>query len=309
MARIKAPQIGMFRRAPGLRGILVIQASANGTLYARKWPSKRKRPLPPVQQDQNARFRTAQLLAKRSYPEQVIAAQSFTQKTALMPRDIITKATYGLLITLHQTEGRIYVPMATIQQISAMLDLITNEVGAGLIRGAQIWEGTPPGGMGANWQFPIWDAFVDTLTSGSSYAFKGSKFRAKADMLISGAVGSFTGVEGETYKFVIAEIDGSGVIQAITESDEVVAGDTDRWPRTFAISASLEAGKDYALMMGCTSQGDSYAFPCSYQSTIGWTLPAATHKRAQIAKASPAVGDTVNIADYYAHPIGINVSY
>lgn len=308
MAKIGPPDARLVARLPALRGRLVFRDNGRGTLVAQAWPKKRKRPLHPTTVEQSSRFGAVVKLTKYIAPDEYVASLSVTAHTGLYPRDLLVKAIYGKLVALHQNQGRIYVPMATLLQISALLDLITNQEGQGLVRGPEYWEPGEFGGGGANWDYPIWDAFVDTGTSTSSYAFKGSKFTVLEDIDVLAAKGSFTAINGATYRMVICELNGSNQITAVQASDDIVADDNARWPRTFPLTATMEAGNTYAVMMGRTDGSGSYALPCSFLSTIGWHLPAANHSRAQLAQANPAVGQTVHVADYYAHPIGLNVA-
>jgi hypothetical protein len=308
MAKIGPVDPRLVARLPGLSGRLLIRDNGRGTLIAQAWPKKRKRPLHPHTAEQSAKFGKIVRLTKYVHPDQFIAAMSLTKRTGLYPRDILVKAMFGKIVALHTPGERTKVPMSTIIQISALLDLIANQPGDRLKRGEDYWEPDTAGSGGGNWQYPIYDGWLDTITSTSAYAFKGSKFKANADMVISAGQACFTGVSGANYKMVICEIDGSGVIQAITESDVVQSADAYRYTRQFALAGTLSAGTDYAIMVGRTDGGNTYAFPNAYSSAISWHLPALNHQRAQCAKQLPVVGDTVHIADYYSHPIGINVS-
>lgn len=308
MAKVGPPRRDLFVRMPALRGRLILQDNGRGQMVAKAWPKKRKRPLHPTTVEQNKIFGTAVALSKRVAPDIYVAAMSVTHRTGLYPRDLIIKALYGKLIALRRAGSRTMIPMSTYQQLSDLLDLITNIEGQYLLRGPDGWIGQDQSGGGANWDYPIWNEFVGGTNSGSAFAFKGSKFRCEDDVTILAARGNFTAVYGASYKFVVCEINSSGVIQSIVSSSTYVADDSEAWTREFEIATTMENGKDYAVMMGRTDAADTYAFPCSYQNTIGWHLPARTHKRAQLAKADPATGDTVNIADYYSHPIGLNIA-
>lgn len=138
--------------------------------------------------------------------------------------------------------------------------------------------------------------------SSSSFAFKGTAVVPFEDVNIHGLVYNGTIVSAGTYQAAVMTESG-GTVATITLSDTRVASAVDATPTitatfllTFATPVALTAGTEYHLMVGRTDGGDTYGLPIQYPSLLH-PFPfgaLATNTSARIAKAAPAVSDTVN---------------
>lgn len=286
---------------------MIIQTNGRGTLYARAWPQRRKRPLHPTTIEQITKFTAVQHVAKRVAPDIAVAARSVTKGTALMPRDIITKALYGNLLAIHSPGERTMIPMSTAQQISALLDLLANQPGDMLQRGADLWGPSQGGTGGSAWHW--WKGYnaIATDTDFTGAATMGNIWDQYEDAQISETMARWSVINGETYVMRVARLSGTNVIQEIVSSDPVAVSDAIVYPRRFRLLATLIAGQRYALLLSRTSGADnsecrayrnSGSGPLWPGRHIGWTRPA---------KIAPAIGDTLTIVNANdAAPFGMN---
>lgn len=145
MARITSPDAGLMRRAPRSRGRVVFATTGRGTLYARSWPRKRGKAKSQAQQYWQDWFAQQNKMMGRIDPEQYLAMLSASQGTPFMPRDFFLLMSAGKTAVIYNGDKRIKVPMATLIELSQLLDLITNQPGAYLRRGEDYWEGVMAG--------------------------------------------------------------------------------------------------------------------------------------------------------------------
>lgn len=310
MAKIGPPRHDLYTRLPALRGRLVLRTNGRGQLIAQAWPKKRKRPLHPTTQAQNERFRQEIAVSKRVPSEFMIAARSLTHRTALMPRDVLIKAAYGQLVTLHLEDGRIYTSMTNYLKVSTNLDLITNLPGKTLIRGQDFWEGIDFPTAGANWQYSYQTDWRSTTFSGSSYAFKGYVLEPLQTTSVNALLAVFNAILNATYKMVICELDGSDEIVAVVSSDELTALQTETQPFAFPVSTVMTANTRYAIMIGRTDDADDYAMPVYFGGAANFQWPCRQIKTARLASADPAIGQTINSpSSTDCPPLGMALNY
>lgn len=137
-------------------------------------------------------------------------------------------------------------------------------------------------------------------TSTSAYAFKGVSTIPHMNVAISHIIMNGTIVSGATYQGAIFTVSGT-TVATIELTDTVVASAAQAGGVTmftaFATPIELTAGTEYFIAVGRTDGGDTYALPIVYPSSPVVTFPFAylgTNESGRIAKAAPAVSDTVN---------------
>lgn len=138
--------------------------TVRGVLRVRKWPKKRGTPKSPLQRWWNDWFRQANLLAKYADGMTQARAIALTKGTGLYPRDIILKAMRGRLYIFHDENGKVWYPMAAIQDISDSLDVLAQNIGSVLVRATDRWRAPPTGNVNDVLTYkggaapPIWQA-------------------------------------------------------------------------------------------------------------------------------------------------------
>lgn len=303
MARIKGPDASMFRRMPALRARMLMRDTGRGTLYVTLWPRKRARPLHPTTQEQVKKFTAAQAMAKRVFPEMMIAAISLTKRTSLMPRDVLTKALYGQLITLHQIDGRTYVPTGTVNQISALLDLITNVPGQGLVRGAERWEGGSAAGGGGEWAWSRLDADISVNVDFTAAATMGMCFRCRQSGSFDKLRFYIGAPQNWTFVARLAEIDENFQIVSLVNADPLVIPEQESHVYEVDLAGELFAGIRYAILISRTDANDNSECRLNRADRSAWTVPFTNLRFTRLAKKVPAIGDTLTQASTTQYPM------
>ncbi len=137
MATLKG--IKRAARSESLSGKVMVD-TVRGVLRVRKWPRKRGTPKSASQRWWNDWFRQANLLAKYVDAATMRKAIELTANTGMYPRDIILKAMRGRLYIWQDQTGKVWYPMAAIQDISESLDVLAQAVGSVLVRAADRWR-------------------------------------------------------------------------------------------------------------------------------------------------------------------------
>lgn len=137
--------------------------------------------------------------------------------------------------------------------------------------------------------------------SSSAFAWKGAAVIPHFDVKIWAVM--FIGTVVDTADYQAAVITGTSTISTITKGVTITA-DSDQAESgegtlilPFNDPVLLTAGTEYFLMCGRTDSTDTYAFPCQYPASGRFHFPfggMGTNGSARVAKASPAVSDTIN---------------
>jgi len=267
--------------------------TVRGAGRIRAWPRTRSIPKGSTQAERNERFRVGMQFIKYLTAKEQATVNEAVKGTPLMPRDILTQLIYRRVFQLGPGgPGTVY-SMATRQDVSESLDALANTPGQTLVRGTKFWEGGAPasGGGGFQWNCPA--EVQGTPQNSDDFAFKGTYHDCVANIVLTGIAAEWLMVDGAEYKMIVAEIDGSNVIQTLQSSDPltgfydgVVAG-------FFDISATLTAGLRYAIMVGRTDSTDTYRIRVRWQNTRHFFLPLIAVKSCLLAEADPEVGDTI----------------
>ncbi len=142
MATLKG--IKRAARSESLSGKIMVD-TVRGVLRVRKWPKKRGTPKSASQRWWNDWFRQANLLAKYVDAATMRKAIELTAGTGMYPRDIILKAMRGRLYIWQDQTGKVWHPMAAIQDISESLDVLAQGIGSVLFRASDRWRALDPG--------------------------------------------------------------------------------------------------------------------------------------------------------------------
>ena len=163
-------------------------------LVVTAWPRKRGPHKTPAATANSQVFALAVSLCKRPMAIEVETAEAVTRGTGYLPRDLLESAAYGLLMVAIKKDGTIiYGGRMVSQDAQALLDSITQDVGALIVRTAEGWvaldAGATPGyvltsvGTGL---VPAWEAPTGgggggqtiTWTSNTIGTFAGIFYRA-----------------------------------------------------------------------------------------------------------------------------------
>ncbi len=119
--------------------------TVRGVLRVRKWPRKRGTPKSELQRWWIDWFRQANRLAK--YVDGMSAARAIeiTKNSGMYPRDVLLAAMRGRLYIWQDSNGKVWYPMAAVQDISESLDVLAQTVGSVLVRAADRWRSPPAG--------------------------------------------------------------------------------------------------------------------------------------------------------------------
>jgi len=172
-------------------------------------------------------------------------------------------------------------------------------------------NGSSGGGGGSSWAWP--SQFDLNGFSSAAQAFKGNGFVFLTSVTISSIAAYINGTSGHTYQAAVYRIDGSDEIDEVTaiSSTQVLGSTGDQTIFfTFATSASCTAGSIYAVVIGRTDGGDTFALPIGQEvidlDDLAWpSLPVAPDALSggtfpnvfvSIPFAAPAIGNAVTIS-------------
>lgn len=131
-----------------LRGVLHVVETADGRVVARSWPRKRGPNGTPAQLAARADFQNVLQWVKEPMTMDVEAAQSFTQNTLYLPRDIMEAACYGTIMQATTRDGKRYYGVRLMAvDIQALLDTISSDAGVHLVRNGSEWIALPTGDL------------------------------------------------------------------------------------------------------------------------------------------------------------------
>lgn len=145
MATLKG--LSRSKRSEALSKGIVVD-TVRGVLRVRKWPRKRGTPKSALQRWWNDWFRQANKLAKYASGYDQARAIEITKDSGMYPRDVMLAAMRGRLYIWQDQTGKVWYPMAAIQDISESLDVLAQDIGSVLVRAADRWRAPPPGVVG-----------------------------------------------------------------------------------------------------------------------------------------------------------------
>lgn len=297
----------------------------NGRLIYAKYRKKSGKPKSQITRDQNEWFRQANLLAKYAPSDDQWMVIEVAKGGPWYPRDLLMSAMRGRLFEVLIIDGQEYRAVAVVEDVSSDLDFVAGTVeGTLLVRGASLWQALVPttaghvltsngadtlpsyqaggGGGGASLatQFPL------TSYSGSAYAWKGFNFIADRTFNITNLSAIINATSGHKYRGSVIEYNAGLTIDAIVQTTaEITSGVTTRLvlQEPLGATALIEEGKRYMIGWSRTDGTDTFGFPLALAKAATmfqgiparWFALASTVETAgRVAKAVPAIGDTVN---------------
>lgn len=163
MGKLYSPP-GTARRQ-SLRGSHYVYESKAGTVIS-TWPQKRPGPKSEAQEASMKLFREANDALKRMSAGQQNYARENAKGTPFLPRDCLMACLYGNGPVIGLRTGEKLRPMAVRVNTSLLFDNIAWQPGSMMFRGADFWEGIPPGAANdvlvfrSNTLVPVWQANV-----------------------------------------------------------------------------------------------------------------------------------------------------
>lgn len=120
----------------------------NGRLYWSKWPRSQKSARTPREADARKLFAMAARATLYMSAQEQTFARDLAAATKLLPRDFLMICLFQRAFTLVRKDGTKVFSMASMQDISAVLDAIAQIENSMLVRGEAFWEALLPGTPG-----------------------------------------------------------------------------------------------------------------------------------------------------------------
>lgn len=328
---------------PGRRSLpsknVAIAQTYRGQLHWQKWPRKRGKPRHPKLVELTTRFRLALTLAKYADDQAMWMVNEVAKHGPVYPRDLHLAAMYGRLFEVLNTDEGTFHSMALALDISADLDILTNKApGALLVRGPDRWIALLPGdagqvltsngpdapatfqpGGGAGSQVYTAPRCANTA-SGNAFASKGFFIRPLRDYSIAAmTIRVNPGSAGNTWKAAIWQIDSGLKITALLAEPAGQVLATGWQTVTYALDppAVIAADTPYYFAFRNSSGADTNAIPCA-RPTASDAFPnmltdlyffgGSELQAARLAKANPAIGDTVSASGALECWMGLTVA-
>lgn len=276
-------------RGAALRGQFYTR-EVNGRLYAARWPRSQKTARTAREADNRQLLKLAASITKYMSPQEQQFSRELAKATKLSARDLLMISLFNRIGVVVLRDGRKIFTMASIQDVSAILDALGQTPGDLLVRGDPFWTNIPKGangtflsinedgdfewvevgGGGGGGYFTGMTGAPD-FTGGnttSAFATKGFIATARTNLSIT-AMGWFVDQagSGDTYRGVVADANPStGVIgSTINLTPTHSSGSTDpRAIRTaFSTPVTLTAGQAYFFGLQVTSGSGTTAARCA----------------------------------------------
>jgi hypothetical protein len=240
MAKVKnIPPGGRGTRRPGR---LVQTVGRGGALIIKKWPRKRGPIKSEAQRHTAEQFALAQRAAAECHPWSYLEAENISHGTIWNRREILVKAAQGNMMEITLADGSFYGGWFNLaREIQALLDTITDEPGAILVRNSEGWVGLAPGengysltangpGFPPSWQAtatPAPSAQWSTVDCRSVYTGAnlsiGNDYVPALDLEISTIAARITPEVGATYMLTICELSPIDRISVIHQQFDITA--------------------------------------------------------------------------------------
>lgn len=112
---------------------------SQGKQRARAWPRPRPGKGSEAQQENQAKFRAAQIATKYFDTRLYLDAVNAVAGTPLLPRDIMTMQLFNRLAMFYTDAGEEFWPMPAVLDVSSALDVLARQPGQMLARGDTLW--------------------------------------------------------------------------------------------------------------------------------------------------------------------------
>jgi hypothetical protein len=243
------------------------------------WPKKRGKKISPKQAQAMLDLTNATLVMKYLDPAAIINATKLAGRGIVLPRDLLLMMLYGRLWTVGIADHGWVYSMASLIDMSALLDMFEQTPGSLLFRASDFWDGLPPGPEGYRLQMnaeglpewllppPVGSGFISGFSqvgfaparSTTAFATKGCIVMPDQDIEISDIVYGFDANGGaQTIAVTIAHLDAFTSTAAI---DAIVSGPTTpvsrpNGPGIYAVPPTvptvLQGGEPYLIALSRT---------------------------------------------------------
>lgn len=147
MVKLPPGTIGVPPRGMALRGDVYIRPHAGGFIVT-TWPKKRPTPRNAKEADARSMLQVATIASLYMDAHQTLFSRELSKRTGLAPRDHLMMALFNRVGHWTLRDGRKLYSMASIQDVSALLDTLGQVPGDILVRGKDWWYRLPPGNPG-----------------------------------------------------------------------------------------------------------------------------------------------------------------
>lgn len=313
---------------------------ADGRLVMRMKQPKGLKVTNPIQKQNNNVFAWCCKASIYSIDLDRIAAEFGSQGTMYLPRDILVAAMYGTLVQVTTNKGKVYRGARTLPaDIQYLLDQLSDQVGAMLVRGTDAWIGIGTGaatqvltangpGLIPNWQDATGGGgsgyqmgavtATGTTPNTDAYACKATQYCPNVAIDVAGVWQQTDGIPGATYSALIAPIGTN--INAPTISAAPTIGPITTpslepswfsWMYLpFTAPITLQAGTKYAvgsIRQDGSATTSNHVFVAESNGIL-MAAPGLTAQSLNMANLTPAIGDTFGFSghQYFANAQGIH---
>jgi len=240
MAKIK--NIPPGGRSTRREGKFIVQPTRGGGLMIRSWPRKRGPTADPNQQYLQEQFALANKHSIRPIPWEHIEAENQSIGSMWNRRELLVKAAFGNFVEITLPDGQRFASFTVMaQEVQALLDTISDQVGVMLYRAADAWIALTPGadgdvltarGVGS---LPVWDSVPapeaaaqwsvngGTSNSTASNSSRGTAIFPAFDIEVTHALWMGNKQAGFTYKLTVCDMSSAWHITAIREQFDITA--------------------------------------------------------------------------------------
>jgi hypothetical protein len=307
------------------RGVLHIYEHKDYGVIARKWPRKRGPSGTPAQLAARADFRDVIGWCSEPLNFEIDAAAAATFNTLYMPRDLMEASCYGMPVVAYLKDGRVLrsARMAA-QDIDALLDSITANIGDMLVRTSTGWHalspntagyvltdqgtGIPPqfapnSGGGAGTDYTLIHAnYSGSGTESAAFSTKGAicNFLNQGTVAAVG-IGMPSLANGGSYVARFASLNASNVVQQVVSSGTFVSSSTLGAFPTLALNTTMvvNPGTKYAACISRIDNGNTFALPLfAFNAGQVPFMPytQGLQLQARIASTTIAIGNTIDVS-------------
>lgn len=266
---------------PNARGRVVIRNTQWGVV-AQAWPRKRSKRWSPSAYWWYTQFKIAAYMSSTAIDLDLATATEMAKGTQQVPRDILMMCAYGTYYTVTMPDGTV------LQKSTKTAPENFQTTGTVEMIDAAMWT---------DW--------ASTTFGTGAFAFKGVTLTPSSDIDVGMIVIRWNVNIAFAYRLVIAEINSTGQITAITASIAFAPAIGGSQNVSFLTDVTLQTGIRYAIMIGRTDGTGTYAFPIVSCPTPDWHGPIQGGPEARFAGVNPVVGSTLDLSLTLGLPIAL----
>lgn len=256
----------------GQRGLYVVRWTRWGPIAA-KWPTPGAFKNAKGKKWLRWQFGQAGYMAANAMDIDLQAAVQAAKNSMQVPRDQLTSAMYGNLIEIVGPDGLRW-PVSDKNEPAPP-------------------PPPPPEQEEEMWNWTLWDEAWNGTMNSATNAAKGMVIQPRFDILVKGTRLNFQPASGVTYRCTIAKIDSSDDITEIIATADAIAPSASRQVMQWPIIANIPAGQRVVFLWSNPFGSNGSPFPVTVSTSNHSLVPLQSWGRAQLAKAVPAVGDSL----------------